>query len=133
MKIGNSHEGIASPPKPAERSASRRTDAAAAPPSAAAAPPSIAAAPPSIAAAPPSIAAAPPSIAAAPPSVQVAISSAARAAASAAADDGSFDTAKVQRISQAISEGKFTVNANAIADKLVANAQELVSARANKH
>lgn len=139
MKIGNSHDGIASPPK-AERSASRRAEAAAAPPSAAAAPPSaaaappsIAAAPPSIAAAPPSIAAAPPSIAAAPPSVQVAISSAARLAASAATDDGSFDAAKVQRISQAISEGKFTVNANAIADKLVANAQELVSARANKH
>jgi negative regulator of flagellin synthesis FlgM len=47
------------------------------------------------------------------PSAQVAISSAAKLA--------------------AIAEGKFTINANAIADKLVANAQELLSARANKH
>lgn len=67
------------------------------------------------------------------PSAQVEISSAAKLAASAGSDDGSFDAAKVQRISQAISEGKFTVNANAIADKLVANAQELLNARANKH
>jgi negative regulator of flagellin synthesis FlgM len=69
-------------------------------------------------------------------SAQVAISNAAQIAASAASggsDDGSFDAAKVQRITQAISEGKFTVNANAIADKLVSNAQELLSARANKH
>ena len=100
MKIGNSPDGIASPPK-----AERRAEAAAAPPS----------------------------IAAAPPSAQVAISSAAQLAASAGADDGSFDAAKVQRISQAISEGKFTVDADAIADKLVANAQELLSAPANKH
>ncbi|MCY4756183.1 flagellar biosynthesis anti-sigma factor FlgM [Pelomonas aquatica] len=114
MKIGNSPDGIASPPK-----AERRAEAAAAPPS--------------IAAAPPSIAAVRPSIAAAPPSAQVAISSAAQLAASAGADDGSFDAAKVQRISQAISEGKFTVDADAIADKLVANAQELLSAPANKH
>ncbi|MDC8784298.1 flagellar biosynthesis anti-sigma factor FlgM [Roseateles koreensis] len=42
------------------------------------------------------------------------------------ADDGSFDTAKVDRISQAITDGKFTVNAEAVADKLIANAQELM-------
>ncbi|ALT76604.1 hypothetical protein AT984_04760 [Paucibacter sp. KCTC 42545] len=42
------------------------------------------------------------------------------------ADDGSFDTAKVGRISQAITDGKFTVNAEAVADKLIANAQELM-------
>ncbi|MFT7774857.1 flagellar biosynthesis anti-sigma factor FlgM [Roseateles sp.] len=66
-------------------------------------------------------------------STQVALSSTAKLAASSGGDDGSFDAAKVERISKAISEGKFTVNANAIADKLVANAQELVSARANKH
>ncbi|MCV2364324.1 flagellar biosynthesis anti-sigma factor FlgM [Paucibacter sp. DJ1R-11] len=42
-------------------------------------------------------------------------------------EDGSFDTEKVGRISQAISDGKFTVNANVIADKLIANAQEMLS------
>lgn len=42
------------------------------------------------------------------------------------AEDGSFDAAKVDRISQAITEGKFTVNANVIADKLIANAQEML-------
>ena len=68
------------------------------------------------------------------PSAQVALSStAAQLASSPAAGDGSFEAAKVERISRAISEGKFTVNANAIADKLVANAQELLSARNNKH
>lgn len=68
------------------------------------------------------------------PSTQVAISSTAKLAASASgADDGSFDAAKVDRIAKAISEGKFTINARAIADKLVSNAQELLDARANKH
>lgn len=67
-------------------------------------------------------------------SAQVEISSAAKlAAAGGGADDGSFDAAKVARISQAITEGKFTINANAIADKLVANAQELLDSRVNKH
>lgn len=41
-------------------------------------------------------------------------------------EDGSFDAAKVSRISQAITDGKFTVNADAIAEKLIANAQELM-------
>ena len=110
MKIGHSHhEGSASPAK-AEHAASRKPEAAATPETVR----QTAAAPA--------------------PSAQVAISSAAaKLAASNAADDGSFDAAKVARISQAISEGKFTVNANAIADKLVANAQELLSARPNKH
>ena len=40
--------------------------------------------------------------------------------------EGSFDAAKVERIAQAIREGKFTVNAGAIADQLIANAQELL-------
>ncbi len=109
MKIGNSPspDGSASPAK-AERAASRKPEAAATETVR-----QTASAPA--------------------PSAQVEISSAAKLAASAGADDGSFDAAKVQRISQAISEGKFTVNANAIADKLVANAQELLNARANKH
>lgn len=37
-----------------------------------------------------------------------------------------FDKAKVDRISQAIRDGKFEVNAEAIADKLIANARELL-------
>lgn len=38
-----------------------------------------------------------------------------------------FDTAKVARISQAIADGSFTANPEVIADKLIANAQELLS------
>jgi negative regulator of flagellin synthesis FlgM len=37
-----------------------------------------------------------------------------------------FDTSKVSRISQAITDGKFSVDAAAIADKLIANAKELL-------
>jgi len=43
-----------------------------------------------------------------------------------------FDAEKVQRISEAIRDGKFTVNADAIADKLIANAQELLGAVAKR-
>jgi negative regulator of flagellin synthesis FlgM len=39
---------------------------------------------------------------------------------------GDFDAAKVARISQAIENGTFKVNAEAIADKLIANAKELL-------
>jgi negative regulator of flagellin synthesis FlgM len=38
-----------------------------------------------------------------------------------------FDADKVARISAAIADGSFKVNADAIADKLLANAQELLS------
>ena len=51
---------------------------------------------------------------------------------SAAAADPSFDSEKVNRIAQAIKDGKFTVNHGAIADKLIANAQELLG-RSNSH
>lgn len=44
-----------------------------------------------------------------------------------AAGDGSFDAAKVDRISQSIQNGTFKVNPEAIADKLIANAQELLA------
>ena len=37
-----------------------------------------------------------------------------------------FDAEKVARIAQAIAEGRYMVNAEAIADKLIANAQELL-------
>lgn len=42
------------------------------------------------------------------------------------ATDATFDTQKVERIAQAIRDGKFSVNPEAIADKLIANAQELL-------
>lgn len=37
-----------------------------------------------------------------------------------------LDAAKVDRIAQSIAEGRFKVNAEVIADKLIANAQELL-------
>ena len=58
------------------------------------------------------------------PSAKVELSSAALLSSDGA--DGSFDTEKVSRIAQAIRDGKFQVNHEAIADKLIANAQELL-------
>ncbi|HET9823159.1 MAG TPA: flagellar biosynthesis anti-sigma factor FlgM [Burkholderiaceae bacterium] len=51
------------------------------------------------------------------------------ATALAAADSGEFDAAKVARIAQAIRDGQFEVNAEAIADKLIANTRELLAPR----
>lgn len=48
-------------------------------------------------------------------------------------EDGSFDAEKVSRIAKAIEEGKFTINADAIADKLIANASEMVSRAQPSH
>jgi negative regulator of flagellin synthesis FlgM len=48
---------------------------------------------------------------------------------SSASGDGSFDAGKVERIAQAIRDGKFTINADKIADKLIANAGELLQPR----
>ncbi len=59
------------------------------------------------------------------PSTEVALSPAATGL-GAATTDGTFDGAKVQRIAGAIRDGKFTVNAEAIADKLIVNAKELL-------
>ena len=58
-------------------------------------------------------------------STQVALSPAASLLSGHAAD-ATFDAKKVERIAQAIRDGKFTVNAEAIADKLILNAQELL-------
>ncbi|MDZ5457258.1 flagellar biosynthesis anti-sigma factor FlgM [Azohydromonas lata] len=58
-------------------------------------------------------------------STQVALSPAATTLI--AGGDASFDTAKVQRIAQAIRDGSFRINAGAIADKLLDNAQELLA------
>ncbi|MDT8999303.1 flagellar biosynthesis anti-sigma factor FlgM [Paucibacter sp. APW11] len=65
-------------------------------------------------------------------SAQIALSSTASSLLNGVSDEGSFDAEKVKRITQAISEGKFSVNADAIADKLIANAQEMLS-RASPH
>jgi negative regulator of flagellin synthesis FlgM len=62
---------------------------------------------------------------AAEPSAKVELSTAATLMAK-AAEDGSFDAAKVERIAAAIRDGKFQVNAEAIADKLIVNAEELL-------
>jgi negative regulator of flagellin synthesis FlgM len=50
---------------------------------------------------------------------------------STAAGETSFDQAKVDRIAQAIRDGRFTVNAEAIADRLIANAEELLGRSTN--
>jgi negative regulator of flagellin synthesis FlgM len=47
--------------------------------------------------------------------------------------DPTFDSAKVERIAQAIRDGKFTVNHQAIADKLISNAQELLGRTGTSH
>ena len=44
-------------------------------------------------------------------------------------DEQAFDTARVSEIKQAISDGRFTINASAIADRLIASAKELVDSQ----
>ncbi len=58
--------------------------------------------------------------------VQVALSSTAASLLSASTSAAEFDSAKVDRISQAIENGEFKIDAGAIADKLIANAAELL-------
>jgi len=59
-------------------------------------------------------------------SAQVALSSTAASLLSSSASAVEFDSAKVDRISQAIEKGDFKIDAGAIADKLIANAAELL-------
>lgn len=59
------------------------------------------------------------------PSAKVELSPAATLLASESTAE--FDAKKVDRIAQAIREGRFEINADAIADKLIGNAQELLS------
>lgn len=63
-------------------------------------------------------------------STQVALSPAASSLLGGA--DTSFDAAKVERIAQAIRDGSFRINAGAIADKLLDNAQEILE-RPSQH
>jgi len=41
----------------------------------------------------------------------------------------SFDTGRVSEIKQAISEGRFKINAGAVADRLISSARELVNSQ----
>ncbi len=59
-------------------------------------------------------------------STTVELSSTAAALSQQGPGEASFDQAKVERIAQAIRDGKYQINAEAIADKLIANAQELL-------
>lgn len=63
--------------------------------------------------------------AAASSSVQLSSTAASLLAANASTPE--FDAAKVEKIKQAIADGSYKVNPDAIADKLLANAQELLS------
>jgi negative regulator of flagellin synthesis FlgM len=44
-------------------------------------------------------------------------------------DELPFDAGRVAEIKRAISEGKFSINADAIADRLITSARELVDSR----
>ncbi len=61
---------------------------------------------------------------------QVLLSEAAREITTPPTEAG-FDGAKVERISKAIRDGSFKVNPDAIADKLIANAAELLARKPN--
>jgi negative regulator of flagellin synthesis FlgM len=58
-------------------------------------------------------------------SVQLSSTAASLLAANASTPE--FDAAKVEKIKQAIADGSYKVNPEAIADKLLSNAQELLS------
>lgn len=60
------------------------------------------------------------------PSTKVALSPEASTLASAEADP-SFDAAKVERMAAAVRSGSYQINPEKIADKLLANARELLS------
>jgi negative regulator of flagellin synthesis FlgM len=57
-------------------------------------------------------------------SATVSLSGAARALLD--AGDGTFDANKVEQVRQSIADGTYKINADAIADKLISNARELL-------
>jgi negative regulator of flagellin synthesis FlgM len=65
------------------------------------------------------------------PSAKVELSAAASLLARAEADGG-FDAQKVERLAAAIRDGSFRVDAEAIADKLIANAHDMLLGRSSK-
>jgi len=46
-------------------------------------------------------------------------------------NEPAFDAGRVEEIKQAITEGRFSINAGAIADRLIASARELVDSQQN--
>jgi negative regulator of flagellin synthesis FlgM len=60
------------------------------------------------------------------PSTKVELSAAASVIANGMAD-GSFDAQKVEQLSRAIRDGRYQIDAGAIADRLLANARELLA------
>ncbi|MBV7544168.1 flagellar biosynthesis anti-sigma factor FlgM [Acidovorax sp. sic0104] len=59
--------------------------------------------------------------------VPVTVSTAARALDQSARTAGDFDASKVKAVRAAIEKGTFSVDADAIADKMLSNAQEILS------
>ncbi len=59
--------------------------------------------------------------------VPVTVSTAARGLDPAARSAGDFDAGKVKAVRTAIEQGTFSVNAEAVADKMLSNAQEILS------
>ena len=68
-----------------------------------------------------------------PPEASAKVELSSAAALLARPDGADFDAAKVERIAQAIRDGKFEVNAQAIADKLLAHTRELLAPRSSDH
>ncbi|MDA8447240.1 flagellar biosynthesis anti-sigma factor FlgM [Paracidovorax valerianellae] len=65
--------------------------------------------------------------------VPVTFSNAARALDANSRASTDFDANKVKAVRAAIEKGTFTVDADAIADKLLSNAQEIISHNSNSH
>lgn len=61
-----------------------------------------------------------------PASAQVALSNSAVQLLQGGDEQDSFDTAKVEQLSREIEEGRFQVNAELVADRLIANTRELL-------
>jgi negative regulator of flagellin synthesis FlgM len=59
--------------------------------------------------------------------VPVTVSTAARALDQTARSTGDFDAGKVKAVRTAIEKGTFSVDAEAVADKMLSNAQEILS------